>query len=885
MDPVRAANEDRIAAVKERDDAQRAWGEMGTKYERALGTNLELRAKLGNASKDLPWLEQRLSELAEENSVQQNEIEGLKLFKQRYDELLQQISVYGMSAKRPEYYQQRSENVQRQLEISNSLLGKSEKCVKALEEKLGIQREKSNKEKVWLRAQLKKNARSTAYWAKHRPNALESKPAWGVRCACTEPEIAYSLKDQSPRIVELEATVAARDLVITYLRESRPVRDVGKIGTASTSNAAKTSLFSTKDSGSDSVAGSQTATTTFVHACEHEEQWKNLGKQVADDARTIQQLRNECQDLRDAPSNNATVDATETSAKAKVEVDLAAKETTIKELRGELAARNETIEDLQKEKVAIGEELATSKQEIKDLREETVTKGEELATSRQEINKLREEKATADKNATTEISDLGQKLSECRKDLADARKERAEFEQESGLQKTRVQELEPAQRELEDAIKRKDCEIDDLEKANQEIAEQPAPESAEHVRRLTIAITNLDDLRREHTKCKDQSEAQTARISDLEAAGREIGVTIKVKDDRIAELEEQINNAPSKELIGRQDQFHNAAICKKDLDYQALYDLYNNLLRQQKLAETKRNDDMQSLNTMQQSDTAKQQELQRLWIEYNNLRVLHTSCEGEITGLTHQLRHGANTYTDLQTKYNTQATELDVANQNASELQSQVAKLQQINTSIEQLNASSENNLEMYRIEGENRARPAWQANMDREMSAQALKLEDSERQVFKLKNQLQQAKNQATPLREMQIAEREAAVKLREDALKLNTDAMDHDQQGSKAEQEIKTLEVKLAAANREAGNARARNRGIQNELTKERKERTDEKARHDKLLKKEQEDSTKRCDILRLRLEKDNPLKGIVCNLQNEVGKLSKELEEQKSRENDGE
>ena len=115
LDPVEAADQERNAAIEERDEAQRAWQEMGMKHERAMETNLELQAEFSKAFKDLPWLEQRNSELAENNILQHNEIERLELFKQKYDELLQQVRAYGMSAKRPEYYQQRSEHVQREL--------------------------------------------------------------------------------------------------------------------------------------------------------------------------------------------------------------------------------------------------------------------------------------------------------------------------------------------------------------------------------------------------------------------------------------------------------------------------------------------------------------------------------------------------------------------------------------------------------------------------------------------------------------------------------------------------------------------------------------------------------------------------------------------------
>ena len=740
-----------------------------------------------------------------------------------------------MSAKRPDYYQQRTEEVQRQLEISNNLLEKSRLCVQTLKEKLDTQHDEASKETTWLRAKLKENSRSTGFRAKHRLNRGAKAPAWGIRCACTEPEIAYALKDQSPRIVELEAIVVARDLTITNLRESRSTKTVSKNGAASTSNAA-TSLPSTEDSNSDYTAGSGTATTTLVHAYEHGEQCRNLSKKVADDAKNIEQLREECQKLRDAASNDTTVDVPEitTGAGAGLDKELDTKKTVIQDLQTQLTARNETIDNLTTENTTANDELAKNSQTIKDLRDEKAIIGEELDIKKEEVDKLREEKTVADENTRTEISNLSQRLSESRKELEDAREE----------------------------IKQKDREIDELEDANQEIAGQPDPESA---RRLTTANNNLDELRRE-------SETQAVRISELEAANRNARAVIKARDDRIANLERQAQSHA---------QSHDAAIRQRDEHYQALHESYERI----RLAEAQHNADVQTLTTIQQSDTAKQLELQRVWNEYQNVSRLHGNCDRQINDLTNQLRQGANVHTDLQTNYTTQATELEGANQNARELQSEVFKLRQTITSLEQMSSSSESNFEKYRIEGETRARPIWQANFDREMTAQASKLEASEGQLFKLKNQLQQAKNETNPLREMQIKEREDAVRLREEALKSATDSMDHDQQGSRTDPEIKELEGKLTAANKEANDAKARNRGIQTALNREKKERIDEQARHEKALKNQQEDSKKSIEMLKVRLEKDNPLKGAVSKLQNDIMRLSKELEEQKkARGNDG-
>ena len=832
-DPVGAANEERDAAIKERDDAQRAWAEMGTKHERAIETILTLQTEFSKSFKDLPWLNRRNSELAQENSVQHNEIERLKVIQQDYEELQHQVSLYGMTAKRPEHYQQAFERVQRRLEFANILLEQSQDRAKFLQERLEAEREKTNEEKRWLRAQLKKNSRSAAYRAKFRTTA-ESTPAWGVRCACTEPEMAYGLKDQTPRIIELEATVAARDRTISRLRASH--WNVLKHDNVPASNSTKVSNSSTEYSTSDASPGSQITTTTLVHTCEHEQQCKDLGQKVAHDAKTMRQLRKECRDLTDAASYKATTDAADTDVEAKFE--------------GKLAAKDEIVTKLREEKTTVSEALATKVKEIDDLREE---------------------KRLADGDVTTVISNLDQELSKSRKDLVDARAIAADRERESGHQKARIDELETAQSQLEDAVKRKDLEIDDLENANQKIAEQPAPESAETLQRLRTANTNLDELRRQHANCTEQSETQTTRISQLELAGRELEATSKLKDNRITSLEGQINS------MERQNQSHNDAINTRDREYRSLYDHYNRMLGQQQLAETRHNEDMQALNTMRQNDNAKQLELQQLSTENNNFRGRQANCDGQIVNLTNQLREGANVFTDLQIKYNTQEKELDSAIQNARDLRSEVAKLKLVNANLEQVNLSSESDFEKYRVEGEDRARPIWQASLDREMSAQGLKLEDSERTVFKLQHQLQQARTQANPLREMNLKAREDAVKSREDALKLDTDAMDHDQPRSNADQKIKILEGKLVAANREAGDAKVRNRGIQTQLNKEKKERKEEKERHERELKKEQDDSQKRSGILKLRLEKENPLKGTVSNLQNEIARLREKLGEE--------
>lgn len=136
FDPIKAADEERDAAIKDRDDALRAWAEMGTKHERAIETILKLRDEASKNFKDLPYLTERDYKLLEENIVQYNEIQRLKTIQQQYNDLRYHVSIYGMTTKRPETYQRESESFQRRLDISNFHLQKSEKTAKALKKRL-----------------------------------------------------------------------------------------------------------------------------------------------------------------------------------------------------------------------------------------------------------------------------------------------------------------------------------------------------------------------------------------------------------------------------------------------------------------------------------------------------------------------------------------------------------------------------------------------------------------------------------------------------------------------------------------------------------------------------------------------------------------------------
>lgn len=169
FDPIKAADEERDAAIKDRDDALRAWAEVGTKHERAIETILKLRDEASKNFKDLPYLTERDYKLLEENIVQYNEIQRLKTIQQQYNDLRYHVSIYGMTTKRPETYQRESESFQRRLDISNFHLQKSEKTAKALKKRLKSQKDTANKERDWLRAKLKNTheARRRRRWTLH----------------------------------------------------------------------------------------------------------------------------------------------------------------------------------------------------------------------------------------------------------------------------------------------------------------------------------------------------------------------------------------------------------------------------------------------------------------------------------------------------------------------------------------------------------------------------------------------------------------------------------------------------------------------------------------------------------------------------------------------
>ncbi len=107
-----------------------------------------------------------------------------------------------------------------------------------------------------------------------------------------------------------------------------------------------------------------------------------------------------------------------------------------------------------------------------------------------------------------------------------------------------------------------------------------------------------------------------------------------------------------------------------------LYDHYCLILEWKKFAETQSDKGVQAFTALRQSDTNQQLELQRLFNEHRTLHDLHADHERQITDITTRLRRRTNTYTDLQIKYNTQATEFETAKSDARELRSKLANLQ-----------------------------------------------------------------------------------------------------------------------------------------------------------------------------------------------------------------
>ena len=443
--------------------------------------------------------------------------------------------------------------------------------------------------------------------------------------------------------------------------------------------------------------------------------------------------------------------------------------------------------------------------------------------------------------------------------LEELRRQYAECKGQSETQSARINSLEATQRGLEDTVGRKDDEI-------------------------TTAKSNLDGLRYQHAECKGQSEAQSTKIRELEA-----GMTLK--DNRIAVLEGQISTAPTTNDFELQRQSHADAILQKDQVYQALRDLHNQTLNQQQRAQAKYNENLETLNVLQQKYNTKSQQLQSLWTSAQEFHSAHSDCDNRMNELAGQLRQSGWANTDLQVKNNTQSTELDTANQTVDELRRKLTTLQQANATLQQRASFPESDVERYRLEGEDRVRLNFQAPFDREMSAQAFKLKSSEGTAFKLQNQLHQANNLASPLREMQLKSREDAVRAREDALKQqqqqqqdpDDDAMDHDHLGGggsssseDAQRELKSLQTKLSDAKKEVGDGRLRITNFQRQLTREKKERKEDKERHERELKREKDDAEQRGKVLKLRLEAENPLKGTVSKLQREVAVLKNALKE---------
>ena len=863
FDPIKAANEERDAIIQERDDALRAWAVMGTKHERAIERIVNLEDEASKSFKDLPFLTESNYKLSEENTVQYNEIERLKIIQQQYDNLMRDVSAYGMPAKRPEKHQQECESLQRRLMISNCHLQKVEETAKVLKDMLKTQKETADKEKDWLRAMLKKNARSSAYWAKsHRSD--DRKLAWGVRCACTESEAAYSLKDQTLRIVKLEGIIGARDETISRLRTRRG--NVREDDSSSQPNA-------TKD------------------------------KEI-DDLRTEKRLAEENAETRISSLEQKLSDS------RKILVDVR-----------QIATEREKGLGRQKTRI---DELEANQSRLEDI----------INQKNVEIGELEEANQQIAEQPAQESAETLHRLAMANTNLEELRRQYAECQGQSETQSARINELEANKSQLEDTIEQKNAEIQELEAANQEMAEQPAQESAETLHRLAMANTNLEELRRQYAECQGQSETQSARINELEATQRRLEDTVGRKDDeittaksnldelrrqyaeykgqseaqstkireleagmtlkdnRIAVLEGQISTAPTTNDFELQRQSHADAIFQKDQVYQALRDLHNQTLNQQQLAQTKYNENLETLNVVQQNYNTKVQEFQRLWIVSQDLHNAHSDCDNRMNDLAGQLRQSGSANTDLQVKNNTQSTELDAANQTVDELRSKLTTLQQANATLQQRASFPESDVERYRLEGEDRVRLNFQATFDREMSAQALKLEDSQGTVFKLQNQLQQANNLASPLREMQLKSREDAVRAREDALKQqqqqqqqqqdpDDDAMDHDHQGGQsssedAQRELKSLQTKLSNAKKEVGDGRLRITNYQRQLTKEKKERKEDKERHERELKREKDDAEQRGKVLKLRLEAENPLKGTVSKLQKELAVLKNALKE---------
>lgn len=379
-------------------------------------------------------------------------------------------------------------------------------------------------------------------------------------------------------------------------------------------------------------------------------------------------------------------------------------------------------------------------------------------------------------------------------------------------------------------------------------------EKAQETEKSRRLSTELEDLRHELSKCKASTECHTKKSEDLESRQRKLENGLK---DQNTELKEKAKKMTDLEADRRQIHSDNAELHAQ----------------------------------LRQPNTA-----------YQCLHGIHAQCNTD--QLTAQVGQLLNNLSSLQAQSNLQASELLVANQRVAQQQFQLdeartksqrfeelqQQLAEATNLLQQLGSNSETIIERYRQEGEQRVRHQLQSRYEEDVGLQKMLFQDQGQQLLRAQNDLKLARSQAkTPLNlanlEIRLQEREREIETREKALRkiqpvAGEDEMDLDHHESKQEKEVAELKTQLAKASKEAADLRVRSKYTFSKLEQEKKARAADNQRHEKQMHRVEEEFKKRGEVLKMRLEKENPLNATVAKLRSENVKLQRELEMKEKR-----
>ena len=279
---------------------------------------------------------------------------------------------------------------------------------------------------------------------------------------------------------------------------SNPFTDVHAYGNVLM--AATTQIVKNETAGQKSYkdVGTQYVPTTASHECDHEQQCNDLNIRVTSQTNTIDQLRNDNENLK-------------RTASEKVENDRQTA-TTIAESNTSLRQKDERIKDLEEENVRLDGQAASLVQKncrINDLENENERLIGEAATS---------EKINGDKDATNT------QLTETIKKLEDALLKRPTDDTVASL-KYQIDELEraikgkdKAHQSLEDQVSGQDKTIQNLQKSLDESEEA------------------LRQSRLDHAGCNEDYENQREEIARLASSKAEMEAKIQLHDEEMPDL-------------------------------------------------------------------------------------------------------------------------------------------------------------------------------------------------------------------------------------------------------------------------------------------------------------------------------------------------------------